>query len=125
MSEGGDWVLLAILFGAACGYGEMANESSESPCVYHHNWVIDRIYNNDAKRTCVAFKNEANARIGAQQVQMKEMADQIDRLNSQLAERERNSNPQLEQPPEIGAAPTLTTDVGSDLAHSSDDDDDD
>lgn len=56
-----------------------------TPCVYDHGGIVDWVGTNARKRTCAEFMTEANSRITAQQVQIRDAVEKLDQANSILA----------------------------------------
>lgn len=124
MGDNRGWIWGAALIALAVSYGEMARDTQASPCVYAHNWMTDLVNGNNEKRTCSAMLKESNFRIESQQAHINTLTDQIDELNIQPNTRFAADSPPTYGQPSGQNAPTLTADVGSEVAHSNDDQDD-
>ena len=124
MSDNSGWIWGSALIALAVIYGEVARETQNSPCVYSHNWMTDLVNGNDHKRTCEALLKESNSRIESQQAQINALTEQVDALNLQPVTASSIDTSPAPGQGSAQVAPTLSADVGSEVAHSEEDQDD-
>jgi hypothetical protein len=121
MNQADGWSSGAFFFGMAIMYGHSIYDTRNSPCVYRHDWVIDKFNGNDQKRTCAALLKESNARIEAQQAQIIELTEQVGHTDATSIESSPSQSANSSSP--VSEAPTLSAEVDPTLAHADDDDD--
>ena len=109
---------------ALVAYIDLSRETRSSPCVYSHNWLTGLVNGNDQKRTCSALLKESNLRIEAQQTQINALTEQIDALHVAPATVSETAPSPAAAPNSSKAAPTLSAEIGSDVAHADEDQDD-
>ena len=120
-NNGGIWfgALFALIL-----YAGVSAEGRGSPCVYSHNWMTDLVNENDQKRTCSALLKESNSRIEAQQARINALTEQVDALHVEPATAARTTLAPVAGQSSGQEAPTLSAEVGSDVAHADEDEDD-
>ena len=109
---------------ALMSYVELARETRSSPCVYSHTWMTDLVSENDQKRTCSALLKESNSRIEVEQAQIDALMQQIDALHVEPARASETAPSIGGNPASSQEAPTLSAEVGSEVAHADEDQDD-
>lgn len=109
---------------ALMSYVELARETRSSPCVYSHTWMTDLVSGNDQKRTCPALLKESNSRIEAQQTQINALTEQIDALHAEPDPAAQTTSAPVAGQASGQEAPTLSAEVGTEVAHADEDQDD-